>query len=77
LDIESLATITSASTPSSLVIDYSHNANHNSVISLAIFVRLFTQKVTRLRSLIAGYCYGLNVDENALNTPTIPSVKSI
>ena len=33
------------------------NANHNSVANLATFVRLFAQKVTRLRSLIDGFCY--------------------
>jgi hypothetical protein len=33
------------------------NANHNSVESLATFVRLLAQKVTRLRSLIDGSCY--------------------
>jgi len=33
------------------------NANHNSVANLAIFVRLYAQKVTRLQSLLAGSCY--------------------
>jgi hypothetical protein len=32
------------------------NANHNSVANLATFVRLYAQKVTRLRSLLAGSC---------------------
>ncbi len=32
---------------------------HNCVVNLAIFVRLYAQKMTRLRSLIAGFRYML------------------